>query len=80
MIVFVYFRYVALVSGVELGGNSEEDAATCLSLQLMTDMLTGQLGDMCDQRQTATVTRIILAGNSISSQCRDKDSIKLVRT
>ncbi|XP_064614704.1 DNA polymerase delta subunit 2-like [Liolophura sinensis] len=64
-------KYVALISGLGLGGRQEN----LLPLQLMVDLLTGQLGDEGQQEATANVCRIIIAGNSLSEATQDKGSI-----
>ncbi|KAK7113051.1 DNA polymerase delta subunit 2-like [Littorina saxatilis] len=64
-------RYIVLVSGLELGGPDER----LFSLQLMVDLLTGQLGDGDQQRDSARIARIIIAGNSLSRSTQDRDSL-----
>lgn len=74
MIYGLYCRYVALISGLGLGGKQEN----LLPLQLMVDLLTGQLGEEGQQEATANVCRIIIAGNSLSEATQDKGSIHQV--
>lgn len=65
-------RYILLVSGLELGGPDER----LFSLQLFVDLLTGQLGDRDQQLATSHISRIIVAGNSLSQSTQDRDSIQ----
>ncbi|KAL8585414.1 hypothetical protein ACOMHN_046657 [Nucella lapillus] len=64
-------RYVLLVSGLELGGPEERP----FSLQLLVDLLTGQVGDGDQQRATSQIARVIVAGNSLSRSTQDRDSL-----
>lgn len=69
-------RYVALVSGLELGGGGGD--GDLLSLELLTDLLCGQLGDEGEQQASANVVRLIVAGNSLSQNTHNKDSMRMV--
>ncbi|ELT96314.1 hypothetical protein CAPTEDRAFT_168965 [Capitella teleta] len=64
-------KYIVLTSGLDIGAKNED----LLSLQLMADLLTGQLGDPHQQSTLASVSRIILAGNSLSENTQDKENI-----
>lgn len=64
-------RYVLLVSGLGLGG---KNADSLLGLQLLIDMVTGQLGDEGEQSSAAKISRVILAGNLLSRNTQNKDS------
>ena len=68
-------RYVVLVSGLELGGADER----LFSLQLLLDLLTGQLGDADQQRASSQIARVIIAGNSLSRATQDRDSLSKVK-
>ncbi|KAI8144516.1 DNA polymerase alpha/epsilon subunit B-domain-containing protein [Fennellomyces sp. T-0311] len=57
-------KYVALVSGLNVGQN----AALDLKLQMLTEYLTGELGTMDVQRSSSNITRVIIAGNSIGKK------------
>lgn len=49
-----------------------------LGLQLLIDMVTGQLGEQQEQNGAATISRIILAGNLLSQNTQERDaSIKV---
>ncbi|XP_017272726.1 DNA polymerase delta subunit 2 [Kryptolebias marmoratus] len=64
-------RFVLLASGLGLG-NSHADSM--LGLQLLVDMVTGQLGDTGEQSGAATISRVLLAGNLLSHSTQDKDA------
>ncbi|XP_006625387.1 DNA polymerase delta subunit 2 [Lepisosteus oculatus] len=65
-------QYVLLASGLGLGGGS---ADSLLGLQLLIDMVTGQLGDEGEQSGAARISRVLLAGNLLSQSTQGKDSI-----
>lgn len=60
-----------LASGLGLGSS---DADSMLGLQLLVDMVTGQLGDQGEQSGAATISRVLLAGNLLSQSTQDKDA------
>ncbi|XP_007905615.1 DNA polymerase delta subunit 2 [Callorhinchus milii] len=64
-------RYVLLASGLGLGGRN---ADSLLGMQLLIDMVTGQLGDEGEQSSAAEISRVILAGNLLSRNTQNKDS------
>ncbi|KAI9252432.1 DNA polymerase alpha/epsilon subunit B-domain-containing protein [Phascolomyces articulosus] len=57
-------KYVALVSGLNVGA----DAATELKLQLLTEYITGELGTNATQEFSSRISRLIIAGNSIGTR------------
>jgi len=62
-------RWLLLVSGLGFGNN-----ASCIfQIQLLIDLITGLLGDEGEQQAMARVTRVIIAGNSLSKRTQDKD-------
>ncbi|XP_048248281.1 DNA polymerase delta subunit 2-like [Haliotis rufescens] len=63
--------YVALLSGLDIGGKSEK----LFQLQMFVDLVTGQLGDEGQQEASANIVRVILAGNSLSGTLQDKESL-----
>lgn len=63
-------RFVLLASGFGLGSSH---ADSLLGLQLLVDMVTGQLGDLGEQSGAATISRVLLAGNLLSHSTQDKD-------
>ncbi len=60
-----------LASGLGLNGSR---ADSMMGLQLLVDMVTGQLGDEGEQSGAASISRVILAGNLLSQSTQDKDS------
>lgn len=60
-----------LASGLGLGSSH---ADSMLGLQLLIDMVTGQLGDQGEQSGAATISRVLLAGNLLSQSTQDKDA------
>ncbi|CDS05496.1 hypothetical protein LRAMOSA08024 [Lichtheimia ramosa] len=54
-------KYIALVSGLDLGSKGSFDIKT----QLLTEYLSGELGGPDDQKQCSNISRLIIAGNSI---------------
>lgn len=66
-----------LASGLGLGSSR---ADSMLGLQLLVDMVTGQLGDTAEQSGAATISRVLLAGNLLSQSTQEKDaSTKVAR-
>ncbi|KAI8336635.1 DNA polymerase alpha/epsilon subunit B-domain-containing protein [Chlamydoabsidia padenii] len=55
-------KYVAIISGLNIGSKADSD----LNIQLLTEYLTGELGSEKDRMDSASISRIIIAGNSIS--------------
>ena len=47
-------------------------------LQLFIDMVTGCLGDVGQQQGAANIVSVIVAGNSLSKDTQDKDSLNKV--
>ncbi|XP_077417452.1 DNA polymerase delta subunit 2 [Vanacampus margaritifer] len=64
-------RFVLLVSGLGLGSSH---ADSMLGLQLLVDMVTGQLGDQGEQSGAAAISRVLMAGNLLSQSTQDKDA------
>lgn len=60
-----------LASGLGLGSSH---ADSMLGLQLLIDMVTGQLGDQGEQSGAASISRVLLAGNLLSLNTQDKDA------
>ncbi|KAG8441008.1 hypothetical protein GDO86_006662 [Hymenochirus boettgeri] len=65
-------RYVLLTSGLGLGGVSGD---SLLGLQLLLDLVTGQVGADEEQGCAARISRVILAGNLLSENTQGKDSL-----
>ena len=70
----MYYRYLAFVSGLEIGSKLEQQFA----LQMFVDMVTGQLGDPGQQAGTANIVGIVIAGNSLSKDTQTKDTLTKV--
>lgn len=66
-------KYLVIVSGLDFG---REDAANLFPLQLLADLLTGQLGDEVTQAWMTRIVRLVVAGNVASAKmhasCADK--------
>lgn len=54
-------KYLVIVSGLEVGG----EAVSMIHLQLLVDLLTGQIGLEDTQEWIAQIVRVVLAGNSL---------------
>lgn len=67
----VLHRFVLLASGLGLGSSH---ADSMLGLQLLIDLVTGQLGEQGEQNGAATISRVILAGNLLSQNTQEKDA------
>lgn len=55
-------EYVAVVSGLSIGSPSPADA----QIQMLVEFLTGEVGGPDDQQLASQITRLIIAGNSLS--------------
>ncbi|KAF9228027.1 hypothetical protein BS17DRAFT_774646 [Gyrodon lividus] len=55
-------EYLAIVSGLSIGSESPADAQT----QMLVEYLSGEVGGHHDQTLASQVTRLIVAGNSLS--------------
>jgi DNA polymerase delta subunit 2 len=56
-------RYVALVSGLNIGSHDSNP----LLPQLLSDYISGHAGSLDEEGFVATITRLIIAGNSFCS-------------
>lgn len=65
-------KFLLLVSGLGLGGGN---ADCLLGMQLLIDMVTGQLGDEGEQSSAAQISHVILAGNLLSPATQSRDSL-----
>ncbi|KAI9101041.1 DNA polymerase alpha/epsilon subunit B-domain-containing protein [Phlyctochytrium arcticum] len=54
-------EFIVLASGLDVGTENFS-----LELEMLTDYLTGELGSLDDQRTSAKITRLILAGNTVA--------------
>ena len=58
------------ISGIELSGST---SANCLgALELASSWIIGEAGDVKDQEENAKIIKLVIAGNSLSSETRDK--------
>ncbi|KAG1754227.1 DNA polymerase alpha/epsilon subunit B-domain-containing protein [Suillus lakei] len=55
-------EYVAVISGLSIGSPSPADA----QIQMLVEYLTGEAGGPEDQQLASQITRLIIAGNSLS--------------
>ena len=68
------FRFIAILSGLNLQGDSTHgDFGT---LELALSWLTGEAGGLDDQERMAAIERVIIAGNSLAEETRDKEESK----
>lgn len=56
-------EWIGLVSGLDIGSNTPIDA----QLQMLTEFLTGEEGGEDDQLGAAKISRLIIAGNSLTA-------------
>lgn len=54
----LFFRYLVLVSGLDLAGSAD----ILFPFELLVDWVTGWLGDIGEQKKQALVSRILFAG------------------
>ncbi|GFS16721.1 DNA polymerase delta subunit 2 [Elysia marginata] len=64
-------KFILFVSGFELGGREERP----FQMQLLADLICGQLGDMDQQEATAAICHVVVAGNSLSESTQDRDTL-----
>ena len=57
-------EWVGFVSGIEMGSDTPTDA----QLQMLTEYLTGEEGGEEDQLCAARISRLIIAGNSLTAK------------
>lgn len=65
-------QWVVLISGLSLGGG-ESELDSELSLQLLVEYLTGELGSDSDRSSTSSIVAAIIAGNSLAPRMRNED-------
>ncbi|EJU04668.1 hypothetical protein DACRYDRAFT_93140 [Dacryopinax primogenitus] len=66
-------EWVALVSGLDIGGSS---APADMRVQLLVEYLTSELGGEEDEGESARISRLILAGNSLTPPIRQEEISK----
>ena len=63
-------KYVAFVSGIGLSGST---GTGCLgALELASSWLTGEAGEIEDQKNNAKIVKLVVAGNSLAAETKDK--------
>lgn len=65
-------KFVALLSGLNIGSDDQLDMKT----QLLSEFLSGELGSSADEMSSSNISRVILAGNSVSKAKKLKDKAK----
>ncbi|XP_071796938.1 DNA polymerase delta subunit 2-like isoform X1 [Asterias amurensis] len=68
-------RYIVLVSGLGVG----EKGHHLMTLQLLLDLITGQLGGPEEQEMYSKVVRVIVAGNSLSKDTQTADALNTAK-
>ncbi len=64
-------RKIAFISGLEIAsGNCEENLAR---IELASEWLTGEAGNVPDQESNSKIERLVIAGNSLSAETRDRN-------
>ncbi|KAG9292964.1 hypothetical protein G9A89_016326 [Geosiphon pyriformis] len=66
-------KYVALVSGLNIGN----DYSKSTQLDLFMDYMTGDLGSSQDQKMSSKIARLVIAGNSLTEARFIEDENKL---
>ncbi|KZT59168.1 hypothetical protein CALCODRAFT_493962 [Calocera cornea HHB12733] len=66
-------EWVALTSGLDIGGSA---APSDMRIELLVELLTSELGGNDSQSETARISRLILAGNSLTPPIRQEELIK----
>ena len=63
-------RYVALVSGFSMGGDTTGSNNTMLKIQMMLDYCSGILGTEPEQTMASRITRVIFAGGMLKGTAK----------
>lgn len=63
-----------LVSGFELGGQTDR----LFQMQMLADLVCGQLGDPDQQEASASICHVIIGGNSLNEATQDRDTLSKV--
>ncbi|TKY88537.1 hypothetical protein EX895_002525 [Sporisorium graminicola] len=67
-------QWVVLMSGLALGGDSALESE--LSMQLLVEYLTGELGEDADRVSSANIVAAVIAGNSLAPPTRNEEEDK----
>ncbi|KAN0062183.1 DNA polymerase delta small subunit Cdc1 [Thecaphora frezii] len=70
-------RWVVIMSGLCIGG--QESLESEMAMQLLTEWLTGELGQDEDRAASAKVVAAVIAGNSMAPPVRNEDETKTRR-
>lgn len=62
-------KYVALLSGLNVGSATQLDMRT----ELLSEFLQGELGSTADEKSSASISRVIIAGNSVTKPDKEID-------
>ncbi|KAF8352349.1 DNA polymerase alpha/epsilon subunit B-domain-containing protein [Amanita rubescens] len=54
-------EWIAIVSGLDIGSDTTDDS----KIHMLAEYLTGEVGGTVDQKSTAQISRLIVAGNSL---------------
>ncbi|CAG5116318.1 unnamed protein product [Candidula unifasciata] len=64
-------KYVMFVSGFELGGQADR----LFQMQMLADLVCGQLGDPDQLEASASICHVIIGGNSLNEATQDRDTL-----
>ncbi|SJX65031.1 related to HYS2-DNA-directed DNA polymerase delta, 55 KD subunit [Sporisorium reilianum f. sp. reilianum] len=67
-------QWVVLMSGLAIGGDSALESE--LSMQLLVEYLTGELGEDADRVSSSNIVAAVIAGNSLAPPTRNEDQDK----
>lgn len=54
--------WIAILSGLDIGSDTTDDS----KIQMLVEYLTGEVGGTVDQKSAAQISRLIVAGNSLT--------------
>uniref|UniRef100_A0A0B6ZQD3 DNA polymerase delta subunit 2 n=1 Tax=Arion vulgaris TaxID=1028688 RepID=A0A0B6ZQD3_9EUPU len=64
-------KYILFVSGFELGGQTDR----LFQMQMLADLVCGQLGDPDQQEASASICHVVIGGNSLNEATQDRDTL-----
>ncbi|SNX86449.1 related to HYS2 - DNA-directed DNA polymerase delta, 55 KD subunit [Melanopsichium pennsylvanicum] len=67
-------QWIVLMSGLAIGGETALESE--LSMQLLTEYLTGELGSDTDRNSTSNIVAAVIAGNSLAPPTRTEEEEK----
>ncbi|CAO0802974.1 unnamed protein product [Mucor circinelloides] len=65
-------KFVALVSGLNIGADDQLN----IKSQLLAEFLSGELGSATDELSSSSISRVILAGNSVTKATKEASKTK----